>query len=137
MIERFLIKKFFLYPFINRFKLWGGLIFLHKFARRGILHGWSAAIFMMLIAISLFWLLEIPLGLLRGIGMPAWIHFFAMLAYAIPIGGIMAIAFDLFLVGVRAPNKFIFGNLFWSESHDTRWRGYLSWLKDQKNGTEE
>jgi hypothetical protein len=137
MIERFFIKKFLLYPFINRFRLWGGLIFLHRFARRGIFFGWLSSLVIMGIAIGLVGLIELPLGVLKSLGLPVWIHFLAGLLVALPFSGLLIISLDLFLVGARAPKQPVFGNLLWSASHDARWNAYIVWLEEQRNGAKE
>ena len=135
MIERFFIKRFFLYPFINRFKLWGGLIFLHKFARRGILFGWFSAFVVGGLAVVFFMTAEFILGLLLDYGMPHWIYLLACFIYVMPLTALMVITFDLFYVGFSSPNQFLFGNAFWSKTHEGRWQKYVTWLEEQKNGT--
>lgn len=137
MIERFFIKRFFLYPFINRFKLWGGLIFFHNFARRGIFFGYLCALAVGSIAVSFFLSVEFILGILLDFGMPHWLYLAFCVLYLVPLAGLTVITFDLFFVGIRAPNQFLIGSIFWSESHENRWKSYMSWLVEQKNGTKE
>lgn len=134
MIGKFFINWFFLYPVIDRFNLWRGLVTLQRFARRGLFFGYISALMLICIAIGLVGVLEFPLRMFREFGMPVWVHVAAMLFYAVPFGGIVGLAMELFIVGLRAPDQPLVKNFFWSQKHQERWDANILWLEEQQHG---
>jgi hypothetical protein len=128
------IRLFFLYPMISKLRLWGAVIYLSEFSRRGILFGYVAALFMVCLSIVMVAAVEFPLRGLQSLGMPVWLHFSLGIILVIPVGCCFALASDCFWLGVRAPNQPLLGNLLWSESHEEKWVAHRAWLEEQKNG---
>nr|WP_319250236.1 hypothetical protein [uncultured Celeribacter sp.] len=132
MISKFLIKRFFLYPVIKRLNLWNELIWLFEFARKGILFGYLSALVMIAVAVGVVGIFEYPVRFLRDFGMPLWAHLLAIPFYVVPASALMVLSIELFVIGIRAPNQPILGNLFWTESHERCWHEFLLWIREQQ-----